>query len=85
MTEIKQKCANARVPEIVRTLINQRGLKNAAVAERCGYKVQEFSAMLNGRKLIKVSDIAKLSLALGVEPNVFFPDAYKSDSEQSSV
>lgn len=85
MTAIKQKDANARVPEIVRNLINERGLKNSAVAERCGYKEQEFSAMLNGRKLIKVCDIAKLSAALGVEPNVFFPEVTKEALMQRSV
>lgn len=85
MTVIKKKDANARVPEVLRGLISQRGLKNAAVAEWCGYKEQEFSDMLNGRRLIKVTDIAKLSVALGVEPNVFFPDVDKDTLMQRSV
>lgn len=85
MNCIKQKDANASVPEIVRNLIDQRGLKNSAVAKQCGYKEQEFSAMLNGRKLIKVTDIAKLSVALGVEPNVFFPEISKEALMQRTV
>ena len=47
-------------------IIKEKGLKQAYVAEKAGYKPQELSDMLNGRKLIKACDILKLSIVLGV-------------------
>lgn len=47
-------------------IIREKGLRNMYVAEKAGYKPQELSDMLNGRKLIKACDILKLSIVLGV-------------------
>lgn len=53
----------------IKNIINQKGLKQKAVAERSGYNEKEFSHMLNGRKIIKGEDILPIAIALGVEPN----------------
>lgn len=50
------------------------GLKNRAVARRAGYSEQQFSAMLNGRRVIKDYDVIAISQALGVTPNDLFAD-----------
>lgn len=61
--------SNKPFAEGLRKIIEQKGLKQICVAEKAGYKAQEFSDMLNGRRLIKACDIPKLTLALGVEIN----------------
>jgi len=53
----------------IKNIINKKGLKQKAVAERSGYNEKEFSHMLNGRKIIKGEDILPIANALGVEPN----------------
>ena len=55
-----------------RRIISTLGLKNRVVAKRAGYSEQQFSAMLNGRKIIKECDVAAISNALGVTPNDLF-------------
>lgn len=47
-------------------IIKEKGFRNMYVAEKAGYKPQELSDMLNGRRLIKACDILRLSIALGV-------------------
>ncbi len=58
---------NAPAAENISRIIKDRGLKKAYVAKKAGYSPQEFSDMLNGRKLIKACDIPKLAKALSVE------------------
>lgn len=50
----------------IRNLINERGMIQRVVAERAGYTSQQFSDMLNDRKIIKAIDIVPISKALGV-------------------
>lgn len=64
--------ANASVPDNIRRIIAERGIKQCAVAARAGIDVQAFSNMLTGHRLIKASDIASISDALGVTPNDLF-------------
>lgn len=63
---------NATVPIAVNQIINERGLKQCAVAERAGISNQMLSDMLNGRRLIKARDVLALADALGVTPNDLF-------------
>lgn len=63
---------NAPIPEHVVSIIRKRGLKKIAVAKKAGCTYQEFSYMLNGRKIIKPSDILAISDALGVNVNDLF-------------
>lgn len=55
-----------------RAIISKHGYKHKAIAEKAGYSVQQFSGMLNGRKLITWEDIMRISDALGVTPNELF-------------
>lgn len=61
------KACNVMVPENIVRLINERGMKQRAVAERAGFTDQQMCDMLNGRKIIKVCDTLAIAEALGVE------------------
>ncbi len=63
--------STAVIPNI-RKIINERGLKQCAVAEKAGYTKQQFNAMLTGRKLITDIDISKIIIALDVDANTLF-------------
>lgn len=63
---------NAVVPKNLARVINDRGLKQNAVARWAGYSNQQFTDMLNGRRLIKPCDILAISAALGVDVHVLF-------------
>ena len=65
---------NASVPKCILRIINEKGMKQCAVAERVGVSKQMFSDMLNGRRLIKPSDIVAISKALDVTPNDLFTE-----------
>lgn len=52
--------------------IRNLGIKQKVIAERAGYSIQQFSNMLNGRKLISATDVWRISQALGVTPNDLF-------------
>lgn len=56
----------------IRFFINQKGLKNQAVALKAGYHPKVFSAMLCNRKIIKADDVLKIARALDVTPNQLF-------------
>lgn len=58
--------SNATVPENLNRIMSQKGLKQLFVANKAGLTGQQMTDMLNGRRLIKVSDLLKLSDALGV-------------------
>ena len=55
-------------------LIEVKGLKQCAVANKAGFSEQEFSNMLNGRKIIKAEDVAVIAGALDATPNDLFID-----------
>ena len=56
----------------IRAIIKQKGLKNKAVAEKAGYTEQEFSNMLNERKIVNSDDVLRVATALDVTPNDLF-------------
>ncbi len=62
----------------IRRIINERGLKQYAVAKKAGYTKQQFNAMLTGRKLITDVDICKITSVLDVDANALF--SRKEDS-----
>lgn len=66
------------VAQNTRRIIARQGVKNRAIAKRAGYSEQQFSAMLNSRRIIKDCDVAAIANALGVTPNDLFKDV--SDS-----
>ena len=58
------------IAENTRRIIQERGLKQCAVAQRAGYKVKTFNNLLTGRKIITDRDIEAIAKTLGVSPNV---------------
>lgn len=53
-------------------IIRDKGLKINAVGKKAGYTDSQFSALLNGRKIIKDVDIALICKVLNVSPNELF-------------
>lgn len=54
------------IAEAVKVTISEKGLVQRAVAHRAGFTEQQFSDMMNGRKIIKASDLGAIAKALGV-------------------
>lgn len=63
---------NYPVAENITYLINNKGLKQRAIAQKAGFSFQQLNDMLNGRRLIKVCDLTKIAAALDVEPKDLF-------------
>lgn len=53
----------------IRHLVKESGMKQKAIAEKIKVTENEFSAMLNNRKVIKAEYIPLIALALHVTPN----------------
>lgn len=68
---------NSIVAPNVKEIIKEKCLKQSAVAKKAGYSEQQFSSMMNGRKIIKDIDILKIATALNVDVNQLF----KKESE----
>lgn len=65
---------NAPVATRMVQIMEDKGLKQNAVAKRAGFSKQQFNDMLNGRRLIKVSELPILAKALEVSPNELFTE-----------
>lgn len=63
---------NTVVVPNIRKIIDERGLKQCAVAKKAGYTKQQFNAMLTGRRLITDIDIVKIIFALDIDANTLF-------------
>ena len=61
------------VADRIRQLIVQKGLLQKFVANAAGFSNQQFSDMLNGRKIIRVEYLPQIAQALGVEIADLFP------------
>lgn len=81
------KC-NKIVALYAKKIINNKEVKQYIVAKNVGYDEKIFSAMLNGRKLIKACDIPCIANALEVTSNELFKtnetDKYETKKEQLS-
>lgn len=51
----------------IRKKIAEKGLVQKSVANRAGFSEQQFSDMLNGRKIIRACDLFRISEALSVD------------------
>ena len=63
---------NGTVPKNILEIIQKKGVKQCVIASRAGYSKQQFSDMVNGRRIIKVVDILAIAEVLGVTPNELF-------------
>ena len=61
--------SNGVIPKNVLRILQETGIKQYVIAERAGYTKQQFSDMLNGRKIIKASDVLRIAKAMNVTPN----------------
>lgn len=84
--------SNSVVANRVREIIKEKGLKQTALAEKAGFSAQEFSDMLNGRRLMRAVDIASIINALrgvGVDANYLFMvdpvDVYEAGEKGGSA
>lgn len=66
------KEANFPFDEGIMRLIRKKGLKQKYVADEAGYTTQEFSDMMNGRKIIKLCDIPRIAAVLGVKADEIY-------------
>lgn len=66
------KECNYPVSDNVAKIIDKKGLKRKAVAEKAGYSEQMLCDMLNGRRIIKITDVITLGKALDVNTNTLF-------------
>lgn len=60
------------IAQNTKQLIRKKCFNQAAVAEKAGYNYKTFNNMLNGRKVITDSDVARIANALEVEPNELY-------------
>lgn len=56
----------------IKFIINEKGLKQCAVARKAGIPEKQFSAMLNGKKRILADHIPPIARALNVDENALF-------------
>lgn len=60
------------VTEIIYKAIEEKCLKQSAVARAAGYSPKQFNAMLKGRKRMTSDDVVPICQALGMTPNQLF-------------
>ena len=60
------------VAKRIKLIIVEKGLYQRFVAEKVGFTEQQFSDMLNGRKIIRAEHIPAIAKALGVDFNELF-------------
>ena len=75
------KEANSPFDDGITRLMKEKGLKQKYVADKAGYTTQEFSDMMNGRKIIKLCDIPRIAVVLGVNVD----DIYSAGKEKEVV
>lgn len=60
------------ITQNIEMIIADKGMKKQYIAMKAGYSKQQFSNLMNGRKIIKPDDIIKIANALEVTPNDLF-------------
>lgn len=68
------------VAKNAKRIIDNKGLKQLAVAKRMGIEYRTFNNMLNGRKIITADDVELLVKALEITPNDLFIDSKPNNS-----
>ena len=57
--------------EKVRRYIDEHGIRQAFVAQKCGISVTTFNAIMNGRRKMYAEDLRAICYALEVSPEEF--------------
>lgn len=63
---------NEIVAPNIKRIIKVKGLKQSVIADKAGYTENQFSAMLHGRKIIRDTDIIRITQALDIGVNELF-------------
>lgn len=63
---------NEIVVQNIKRIIKQKCLKQSEIAKKAGYTPNQFSAMMNNRKVVKDTDILNILEVLDVEANELF-------------
>lgn len=58
--------------EMIYKIIDEKCLKQSAVARAAGYDPKKFNALLRGRKKMTSEDVVPICKALGITPNELF-------------
>jgi len=66
--------SNAPIAKNISRIIQSKGLIKRSVAGRAGFLAQQFSDMLNGRRIIKPCDVLAIADALGVSVDKLFAE-----------
>lgn len=59
------------VYKIVRTYLDEHGIKQSVIAQKAGISKVTFNAMMNGKRTMYADDLRAICLALNVSPEVF--------------
>lgn len=71
------------VAKNIRRIIAERCLSKGAIGKKAGYDIKKFSNMINGRKKLTDTEIAKIADALNVPPNELF-DEEKAEAYEAA-
>jgi len=66
-------------------IIADKGLKQRAVAAKAGFSEKQFSALMNGRRIIKDIDVMAIAIALNATPNDLFGYPAEHGTSQNST
>ena len=58
--------------DMIYTIIDEKCLKQSAVARAAGYEPKKFNDLLRGRKRMTSDDVVPICKALGITPNELF-------------
>lgn len=72
--------SNSVVADNLRFYIDNKSLKQSVIARKAGFSPQEFSDMLNGRRLMRAIDIINI---INVLDNVDANDLFGIDKSQT--
>lgn len=60
-----------RVYQKVRNYIDEKGIKQVAVAQKAGISTATFNAIMNGKRTLYADDLREICIALDVSPEMF--------------
>ena len=70
--------------DMIYKIIDEKCLKQSAVARAAGYDPKKFNALLRGRKRLTSDDVVPICKALGVTPNELFGIDHPAAPEKSA-